>query len=176
MPQSAVDAGVADFILAPEHIPGQLLALRTSLKATDDTEEGKKNSLQKEEFKQIYALLRSRKGVDFTYYKQTTIQRRITRRIALTMKENLPDYLAYIKDNPTELDILYQDLLIPVTQFFRDTKFFDYLCESVFPALVNAKPSSEPLRIWVAGCSTGEEAYSIVMCLHEFLGGKVSTQ
>jgi len=175
MPQSAVDAGVADFILAPEKMPAQLLALKNRLKAADDTEQGK-NYLQKNEFKQIYALLRSRKGVDFTYYKQTTIQRRISRRIVLSMKENLSDYFVHVKENSTELDILYQDLLIPVTQFFRDPKFFEYLCESVFPALLNAKPSSEPLRIWVAGCSTGEEAYSIVMCLNEYLGDKVSAQ
>lgn len=176
MPQSAIDAGLADFILPPEEMPAQLLAFTNSLKTNGGTEVANKQQIQKDDFKQIFTLLRSRKGVDFTYYKQTTIQRRISRRIALTSKENLSEYLDYLKENTTEIDILYQDLLIPVSQFFRDEKFFEKLCVSVIPALLNEKPASEPLRIWVAGCSTGEEAYSILMCLREYLGDKATDQ
>lgn len=167
MPQSAIDAGVVDFILAPENIPEQLRALHDT-----GNEEGTGQQMEDDAVKQIFSLLRIRRGVDFTYYKQTTIRRRITRRIALTMKASLTEYLGYLKENKPEQDILYQDLLIPVTQFFRDPKAFEILCETVFPVLLKYRQGNEPLRIWIAGCSTGEEAYSMVMCLQEFLGDK----
>jgi two-component system CheB/CheR fusion protein len=173
MPQSAINAEVVDFILPPEEIPQQLLTLIKTLEINpvngDNTQQN-----QDDAFKQIISLVRIRRSVDFTYYKQATIQRRITRRIALTMKSSAIEYLAYLKGNNAEQDILYQDLLIPVTQFFRDPKVFENLSEVVFPLLFKDRPANEPLRIWIAGCSTGEEAYSIVMCLHEYLGDKVS--
>ncbi len=173
MPQSAINAQVVDFILPPEEIPQQLLTLIKTLEINpvngDNTQQN-----QDDAFKQIISLVRIRRSVDFTYYKQATIQRRITRRIALTMKSSATEYLAYLKGNNAEQDILYQDLLIPVTQFFRDPKIFENLSEVVFPSLFKDRQANEPLRIWIAGCSTGEEAYSIVMCLHEYLGDKVS--
>lgn len=169
MPESAIQAAVVDFILAPEDIPQQLLLLKNSLKTSHDNEDEHVTALQENGFKQILSILRVRRGVDFTYYKQTTIRRRITRRIGLSMKENITDYLSFLKDNKHEQDILYQDLLIPVTQFFRDLKIFEALNETVFPYLFKNRPTNEPLRIWVAGCSTGEEAYSIIMCLQEYL-------
>ena len=121
-------------------------------------------------FKQILSLLRIRKGTDFTYYKQTTIRRRILRRMALNKNEEPAAYLKYLRENKPEQDVLYQDLLIPVTSFFRDHKSFDNLCETVFPLIVKNKTAGEPIRVWVAGCSTGEEAYSIAICFKEFLG------
>lgn len=174
MPQSAIDAGVVDFILPPEKIPQQLLTLNGALKF--DPENGEENTEQSQEdgYKQIISLVRIRKGVDFTYYKQTTIRRRIARRVALCMKASMPEYLDYLKGNKAEQDILYQDLLIPVTQFFRDPKVFEHLCETVFPALIKDRSGNEPLRIWIAGCSTGEEAYSVVMCFQEYLGERAS--
>jgi two-component system CheB/CheR fusion protein len=175
MPQSAIDADVVDFILPPEKIPLKLLALSNSLKINPVDEDEHTEQMQEDGFKQILSLLRIRSGVDFTYYKQTTIRRRITRRIALSMKDSVAEYLVYLKENNTEQDILYQDLLIPVTQFFRDPKIFENLTETIFPTLLKDRPGNEPLRIWVAGCSTGEEAYSIVMCLHEYLGDRAST-
>ena len=174
MPQSAIDAGVVDFILPPEKIPQQLLALNNSIKADPLNEEGNAEQLQEDGFKQILSVLRIRKGVDFTYYKQTTIRRRITRRLALCMKGSITEYLDYLRENKGEQDILYQDLLIPVTQFFRDPKVFEHLCETVFPVLVKDRSGNEPLRVWIAGCSTGEEAYSVVMCFQEYLGEKAS--
>ena len=123
-----------------------------------------------EGYTQILSLLRSSKGTDFTYYKQTTIRRRILRRMAINKNEEPSLYLKYLRENKTEQDVLYLDLLIPVTSFFRDAKTFDNLCETVFPLIAKNKTSGEPIRLWVAGCSTGEEAYSIAICLKEFLG------
>jgi two-component system, chemotaxis family, CheB/CheR fusion protein len=175
MPQSAIDADVVDFILAPENIPKQLLALNESYKSDSINPNSNETPKQEEGFKQILSLLRIRMGVDFTYYKQTTIRRRILRRIALQMKGNISEYLKFLKENKTELDILYQDLLIPVTEFFRDPSIFENLKEKVFPALFKSKAGNESIRIWSAGCSTGEEAYSLVMCLYEFLAERVQT-
>jgi two-component system CheB/CheR fusion protein len=121
-------------------------------------------------FKQVLSLLRIRKGTDFTYYKQTTIRRRILRRMALNKNEELFSYLKYLRENKPEQDILYQDLLIPVTSFFRDTRSFEYLSETVFPGILKNKTENEPIRLWVAGCSTGEEAYSMAICLKELMG------
>jgi len=169
MPQSAIDAEVVDFILAPEKIPLQLLALDRTIKIAGDGEEGDAQQVSGDAFKQILSLLRTRRGVDFTYYKQATIRRRISRRVALSMKASLPEYLSYLKENSGEQDILFQDLLIPVTQFFRDPEIFENLGETVFPALLKDRPLHEPLRFWIAVCSTGEEAYSFVISLHEYL-------
>jgi two-component system CheB/CheR fusion protein len=172
MPQSAIDADVVDFILAPENIPKQLLALNRTLNPVPDNDEGNSDQKQEETFKQVLSLLRIRKGVDFTYYKQTTIRRRISRRIALMMKGNISEYLKYLKENKPELDILYQDLLIPVTEFFRDPVIFENVREKIFPVLLKNKLENNSIRLWVAGCSTGEEAYSMLMSLHEFLEDK----
>jgi len=170
MPQSAIDANVVDYILSPEKIPGKLLTLNNTLKTGSPDSSKDIQQLEEEGLKQILSLLRTRKGIDFTYYKQTTINRRINRRIALSNIGGIDEYLTHLKQDNSELDILYQDLLIPVTEFFRDQKVFENLNEIVFPALFKDRPPNEPLRFWVAGCSTGEEAYSIVMCLHEYLG------
>jgi len=173
MPQSAIDADVVDFILTPENIPKQLLALNESFKPDSTNANNNEIREMEEGFKQILSLLRIRKGVDFTYYKQTTIRRRILRRIALRMKGNISEYLKFLKENKPELDILYQDLLIPVTEFFRDPAIFENLKEKVFPALFKSTAENESIRIWSAGCSTGEEAYTLVMCLHEFLSERI---
>lgn len=167
MPRSAIQAGVVDFILPPEEIPGRLLEIEQQMNAGD-------TELQKEEevFKQILSLLRIRKGTDFTWYKQTTIRRRILRRIALSKNEKPAGYLHYLREHTSEQDNLYQDLLIPVTSFFRDATIFTHLCESVFPSILKNKSPDDPIRVWVTGCSTGQEAYSIAMCLKEWLGDR----
>ncbi len=173
MPHSAVQAGVVDFILPPEKIPKKLLEVTKIINGNGNGngQDEENLPLQDEDvFKQILSLLRIRKGTDFTYYKQTTIRRRILRRMAINKNEEPAAYLKHLRDNKPEQDVLYQDLLIPVTSFFRDAKTFDNLCQNVFPLLVKDKTASKPIRIWVAGCSTGEEAYSIAICLKEFLG------
>ncbi len=168
MPNSAVQAGVVDFILPPDKIPGKLLEV-TKIISPSGVSELNPPLGEDEVFKQIISLLRIRKATDFTYYKQTTIHRRILRRMAINKNEEPVDYLKYLRENKLEQDILFQDLLIPVTAFFRDIKTFNHLCEKVFPLIKKSKTSGEPIRVWVAGCSTGEEAYSIAICFKEFL-------
>ncbi|MBA4167924.1 MAG: PAS domain-containing protein, partial [Chitinophagaceae bacterium] len=170
MPQSAIDAGVVDFIVTPENLPGQLLALSKSLNIHPLNPEDKISQSEEDKFRQILAILQRRKEVDFTHYKQTTIRRRINRRVALSMKGSITAYITYLNANESEQDALFQDLLIPVTEFFRDKKTFDEVCTKVFPALLKNRPDDEPFRLWVAGCSTGEEAYSLAMCIKEYLG------
>ncbi len=179
MPQNAIRSEVVDFILPPEEMPKQLLELESTFKKLNgDSAATSDRATEEESFRNILALLRVRNGADFTYYKQTTVRRRILRRLAILKLEKIDDYHKYLKSNKTEQDILFHDLLIPVTGFFRDPKTFEYLCSKVFPELIKNIPIAlrvpNPLRIWVAGCSTGEEAYSIGICLYEYLGNKTS--
>jgi two-component system CheB/CheR fusion protein len=167
MPQNAVNAEVVDFILAPEEIPAKLLQIMKTYQRTAPSEEFLSND-EEPAFKQIIELLFQRSKVDFTYYKQTTIRRRIARRMALCQKEKLTDYVPVLQGDVAEQDALFQDFLISVTSFFRDPKIFQSLSESVFPALYKARQPSQPIRIWVAGCSSGEESYSIAIALQEF--------
>ncbi|MDB5257447.1 MAG: domain S-box protein [Chitinophagaceae bacterium] len=170
MPQSAINQGVVDYVLSPEGIIRQLLELnaiyRKKLHSKEDiAEQGTEDIF----YKQILNLLEAQKGVDFAYYKQTTVGRRIARRMDMLHLEKMEDYLHYIKEHSTELDQLYQDMLIPVTDFFRDPQMFDSLCKTVLPVITKNKTSDETFRVWVVGCSTGQEAYTIAICLHEFI-------
>lgn len=175
MPQHAIDAEVVDFILLPEKISEKLMELQKSFAISSSAdEETLKDKANEDGFGQILALLKVRVGVDFSFYKQTTIRRRIIRRMIMLHLETITDYVGHLKENKQEQDILFNDLLIPVTSFFRDPATFDTLCETVFPEILKNKSASNPLRIWIAGCSTGQEAYSMAMCLHEFLGDQVS--
>ena len=174
MPLSAISSNMVDFILSPDKMPAKLLELgRTINYATNEAES--KDTEKENIFKQIILLLRQQRGVDFTYYKQTTIRRRILRRMVMHKIEDIKDYLKLLKENKPEQDNLFQDLLIPVTAFFRDTQTFDNLCENIFPTLVKNKSFTNPIRIWIAGCSTGQEAYSMAMCLCESLCENLKT-
>jgi two-component system, chemotaxis family, CheB/CheR fusion protein len=172
MPQSAIDADVVDFILSPEEIVLHLAKLKHALGEGAAEDDGDSQLSKDDTFKHVLSLLRVRKGADFTYYKQTTVRRRIIRRMGLNKIETISDYLSFLKNNKPEVDILYQDLLIPVTDFFRDPKAYKSLSVNLFPLILEGRDESNPLRIWIAGCSTGEEPYSIAMCLHEYLGDK----
>lgn len=169
MPNSAVGAGTVDFILSPAEIPKKIAAIKNQVILSDE-ELQQRTPKDEDVYKQILSLLRVRRGNDFTYYKRPTLHRRILRRMAISKTDNLPAYLTYLRENQGEQDILYQDFLILVTSFFRDPAIFHTLCDSVFPAIENSKASNEPIRIWVAGCSTGQEAYSLAICLKEYLG------
>ncbi|MDN5284522.1 MAG: chemotaxis protein CheR [Mucilaginibacter sp.] len=176
MPKSAVNAGVVDFVLPPEKIAQHLIAINhpfhadyTSSEITDTIPEQ-----DNEVFKQILTVLRVRRGVDFTYYKQSTLKRRIVRRMALNKADKPVDYLGFLRENKSEQDALYNDMLISVTNFFRDTQSFEMLCDTILPALLSKKTDKKSLRIWIAGCATGEEAYSMAMCLQEHLGDKAA--
>lgn len=179
MPHSAIATGHVDFVLPPENIASELARiarhpyLRQELLVVspEALEEGDKNiNLNK-----IFLLLRTRTGIDFTHYKQNTIQRRIKRRMVLHQLDKTRDYVKFLQEHPKELDALFQDMLINVTSFFRDPETFDALKKEIFPRLMTGRASELPLRIWIPACSTGEEVYSVAMALFEFLGDNVGT-
>jgi len=171
MPESAINAGVVDFILAPEKIPEQLLQINRIDKTSPvHKEEKQQNNDDEAVFKQVLSQLRQHSGVDFTHYKDATLRRRIARRIAIVKKKNLTNYLKFLRTNIAEQHALFQDMLIPVTSFFRDPKTFQALTKTVFPSILENKNPDAPIRMWIAGCSTGQEVYSIAICLQEFLG------
>ncbi len=173
MPHSAVDSGCIDFVLPPKSIAQELVRIGRHpyvARATPETESPSAIPVGGEKVDTLLGMLREATGVDFAEYKQTTLQRRIKRRMVLHRLEKLEDYLSYIKENPNELDELYRDVLINVTGFFRDPEAFEALRNIVFPTLLQDRPSETgPLRFWVPGCSTGEEAYSIAMVLTEYI-------
>ena len=123
-----------------------------------------------DDLRRIFALLRAARDVDFMLYRQTTLRRRILHRMVLTKVPSLRAYLDVLRERPVEVEALYQDILIKVTHFFRDPEVFEALKRVVFPALVKGRRGDAPLRIWVPGCSTGEEAYSLAIALTEVIG------
>jgi two-component system CheB/CheR fusion protein len=173
MPSSAMAAGMADFVLSPEGIAGELerLAHHPYLLRAPTPSLPELPAEADGDLSQILIILRMETGVDLAHYKPTTIRRRIGRRMALHRIPTYAAYLRFLNKNPAELQSLYQDLLIHVTGFFRDPGMFDALQHQVFPQLLQDRTRETPIRIWVPGCSTGEEAYSLGMALLEFLGG-----
>ncbi|MBA4852988.1 CheR family methyltransferase [Emticicia sp. BO119] len=170
MPQNAIDANTVDFVLPAEKMPEQLMKLQQVVNKNYPDEDEKAIPRSYEDvLKQIIFLIRQHKGIDFSYYKESTLRRRIARRMGLCRCEDIGEYHEYLKSNKEELELLLKDFLIPVTSFFRDSKTFQALTERVFPHLLESKLSQSTIRIWVAGCSSGEEAYSIAISLHEFL-------
>jgi len=162
MPRSAIAAGAVNVVLPVEKIPEALLT-RTRQPAHPPMNAA---------LVQIVDLLRSSTAFDFTLYKPGTLQRRTERRMALAAMgaEDMERYLDLLRKDPTELDLLTKDLLINVTEFFRDPEVFAFLADKIIPDLVRAHPPSHPLRIWVPACSTGEEAYSLAMLVFEAIG------
>ncbi len=166
MPRASISTGLADFILAPEEMPVQLLAFsKHPYFSTADRSE----TLLSDEDKltRIYAILREKCKLDFTYYKPSTVIRRIERRMTVNNIDELGDYVSYLQNYPGEAPALYRELLIGVTRFFRDPEVFDTLADQILPEVLKNNPT-EPLRFWVAGCSTGEEAYSLAILVQEF--------
>ncbi|MFU8859555.1 MAG: CheR family methyltransferase [Cyclonatronaceae bacterium] len=168
MPGSAIHAGVVDFVLPPEEIPKKLLEIKHFIKTEDALGSPSERDVESS-FMQIITLLRVRKGTDFTYYKQTTIRRRILRRMAINKIKKVPAYLDYLRENKEEQDTLFSDFLIPVSSFFRDSKIFENLSSHFLPNLIDKIPDDKTIRVWVAGCSTGEEAYSLAILFRELL-------
>ena len=169
MPHSAIATGCVDFVLPPEAIALELARISQhpyiANRPLPQTDEG----LPEDILPQIFGLLRTAKGFDFAGYKPATLKRRTVRRMALHNIITLENYLQYLKITPTEVEALCQDFLINVTGFFRDPEIFDALKDKIFPNIVQGKSAEVPIRIWVAGCSTGEEVYSIAICLLEYL-------
>jgi two-component system CheB/CheR fusion protein len=169
MPRSAILEGTVDYILPPADIARQLTRLAHHPYGRDAVAE---TVAAADVTAEILSLLRSIAQVDFTHYKTTTVNRRLLRRVALRECDGLEEYLEVLRRDRRELQELYQDLLIRVTQFFRDPEAYRALQEQVFPALIKGRTHTHPIRIWVAGCSTGEEAYSIAIALLEYLDNR----
>ncbi|MFZ4480848.1 MAG: chemotaxis protein CheB, partial [Rhodoferax sp.] len=166
MPVSAIGAGYATHVLPAEKMPDALLAIlrRLPVKVAPDAAPGKASGIGK-----ILMLLRSATGHDFSLYKKSTIGRRIERRMAQHDIEDIEIYARYLKEHPSEVQLLFRELLINVTNFFRDPEAFVALKQDVLPQLLAGKPDDYVFRVWVAGCASGEEAYSIAILLREFM-------
>jgi two-component system CheB/CheR fusion protein len=174
MPRSAINVGAVDFVLSPEHIAAELARIGQHPYVSRSKPQVEEAVVDRDgdELKKIFVLLRTQTGVDFTFYKQTTIRRRLMRRLALHKIAGLRDYLKYLQEHPAELNALYDDMLINVTSFFRDRDTFEALKYRVFPKLTANRSPEAPIRVWAAGCATGEEAYSLAISLVEYLGEK----
>lgn len=170
MPKSAQATGIADFILNVDEIPEKLLAYVKHPFLTK-TEEHAKLVQSEDGLTAIFSMLRSKNKVDFTYYKKSTILRRIERRMNVNQIEDLQAYIEYMKFNSNEVSTLYREMLIGVTNFFRDRDAFDFLGENILPDLLEQKENTL-FRVWSAGCSTGEEAYSLAILIQEILNRK----
>jgi len=166
MPRSAIATGLVDYELPPAEMPAQLIAYtahafgKPPLPATAPPK-------TESALKKIFVLLRAQTGHDFSQYKPTTSQRRIERRMAVHQTETMDDYVKFIQQTPEEVGALFRDMLIGVTNFFRDPEAFHVLEEKVIPKLFAGKGADATIRIWVPGCSTGEEAYSLAILLAE---------
>lgn len=168
MPASAIQAGLATYILPVEKIPEQLLFYKKTFfekKIKPATPVSPPTS----SLNKIMMLLRSRTGHDFSSYKQSTIRRRIERRMTVNNIEDTDTYARFLKENPQEVHLLFKELLINVTSFFRDPEAFEVLKKDILPALFAQKPENYIFKVWVAGCATGEEAYSIAVLFREFM-------
>ncbi|BAC91503.1 chemotaxis protein CheB [Gloeobacter violaceus] len=166
MPHRAAATGV-DFILPPQAIAEELV----KISAHPYVIPARSNMPADEEaLPSVFALLQAATGADFTYYKRTTLLRRLRRRMVLHKLERLVDYVRHLQDNPGEVQTLYEEILISVTSFFRDPDVFAALQEKVFAGICQGKAAGSPIRVWVPGCATGEEVYSIAITLLEWLG------
>lgn len=168
MPRSAIEAGVADFVATPDKLPGRIADTlrhpRQSPLSDFPLPPDVPNTLDK-----IVILLRERSGNDFSLYKTNTLHRRIERRMAVHQITNLEEYARRLRENPQELDLLFKELLIGVTSFFRDPEVWENLRCAALPALLALHPEGKTLRAWIPACSTGEEAYSLAMVFKEVL-------
>jgi two-component system CheB/CheR fusion protein len=173
MPVNAANSGFIDFVLSPAGIAKELTALIKMPYLILSPE--KTIATNETDLRKIHVILHNKRGVDFSNYKQTTINRRILRRMTLNRCKDLQDYLKFLMKNEAEVDLLYRDLLINVTSFYRDPQLYDALGKNVFPNLFKNRKSNDPIRIWIPACSTGEEACTFAICLFEFLGDRAIT-
>jgi two-component system CheB/CheR fusion protein len=168
MPRMAIEAGLADVIAPAEELPVKIIDylkhVPLRVRPNPDHDEKSQSALEK-----IVILLRGQNGHDFSLYKKSTIHRRIERRMGLHQIAKIADYVRYLRENPHETDLLFKELLIGVTSFFRDTAAWEQLKDKVIPDLLASRPKGGLLRAWIAGCSTGEEAYSLAIVFKEAL-------
>ena len=163
MPRFAIDAGLADVVAPAEELVGKIL---DCLRHSPRPGAGFKVDLalpDQSNLEKILILLRTRTGQDFSLYKKSTLYRRLERRMSLHQLVRIEDYVRFLRENPQEAELLFKELLIGVTSFFRDPPVWEKLKSSVMPMLMSALPKGGTLRAWVPGCSTGEEAYSLAI-------------
>ena len=168
MPRSAIDAGLADIVAPAEELPGKIIDfLRHShllIRTERPIEDKDQSALEK-----ILILLRARTGHDFSMYKKNTLYRRIERRMGIHQIDRIASYVRYLRENPQELELLFKELLIGVTSFFRDQPAWEELGKKSIPALLSGRQAGGTIRAWSVGCSTGEEAYSLAIVFKEAL-------
>ena len=169
MPRSAISTGLADFVLSPSDIAVELLNLSHYPVLTDASEGDFFFSEDEDTLAHIYMLLKRVSGIDFTHYKRNTVLRRMERRMAVTHCATPADFSRLLEENSGEAEQLVKDILIGVTRFFRDAEFFEKLKATAVTAIVEQSGEDTPVRVWSAGCSTGEEAYSLAILFHEVL-------
>ena len=176
MPLSAMATGAVDQVLAPEEIADAIARLgRPDARPPRPDADGAGLDDEDASVTAVLRLLRDEYGIDFSHYKASTVTRRIERRLALNRSLDLSSYIETLRGDSRELNSLYEDLLIGVTRFFRDDSSFRTLEDRIIPDIIDRQPAAEPdhpIRIWVAGCATGQEAYSIAMILHEQLAAR----
>jgi two-component system, chemotaxis family, CheB/CheR fusion protein len=171
MPQAAAATGCVDFVLPPEGIAAELVRIGRHPYIADAhrTEQERTSAANNEWFVRILAILCGATGIDFSVYREKMVKRRILRRLALRNIKGLAEYSERLENDSGELMSLQRDLLISVTSFFRDRESFECLKRVVFPRILQGRPANETIRVWVAGCATGEEAFSIAISLQEYL-------
>ena len=167
MPRSAIGTGLVDFELPPAEMPAQLIAYVAHAFGRSPRPPAVQAPKAENAVKKIFILLRAQTGHDFSQYKPSTIHRRIERRMAVQQVETMDGYIKYLQRTPAEAEALFRDLLIGVTNFFRDPEAFQALEEQVILKLLAVKPAGAPIRVWSPGCSTGEEAYSLAILFAE---------
>ena len=166
MPRSAIDAGLADIVAAVDQLPGKLIAYLQRTPLISRTEVALEDKTQSA-LDKVIVLLRAHTGNDFSFYKRNTLYRRVERRMGIHQIDKMLGYVRYLQANPQELDLLFKELLIGVTNFFRDPAAWEQLRKQALPALLADRSPAQALRAWVPGCSTGEEAYSLAIALKE---------
>ncbi len=167
MPQSAINTGFADYILPPGKMPDQLVSYAKFSYPAKTRKQGPFPGKPSRSFDKILMTIRSQTGHDFSLYKKSTIHRRLEKRMSLHEIEDVSIYLRYLQEHRDEVQILFKELLISVTNFFRDPEAFEVLKRKVIPKLLQNKPGGHTFRVWAPGCASGEEAYSIAMILRE---------
>ncbi|MFZ4440061.1 MAG: chemotaxis protein CheB [Syntrophales bacterium] len=167
MPQSAIVTGLVDYVLTPAEMPARLIAYLFHAFGKPPRSDADPTPMVENTLKKIYTLLRAQTGHDFSQYKPSTITRRIDRRMAIHQVATMDGYVKYLQQTPAEVEILFREMLIGVTNFFRDPEVFKFIEEQVIPKLFAGKPATGVIRVWIPGCSTGEEAYSLAILLAE---------
>ena len=169
MPSNAIATGLVDYILPPAEMPARLIAYAAHAFGNKIRQTSPPSVTAEDILKKVCILLRDSTGHDFSQYKRNTLTRRVERRMAVHQIDRVEDYLRHLRQSPSEAQALFRDLLIGVTNFFRDPEAFAVLETQVIPQLFTAKESGAPVRVWVCGCASGEEAYSIAILLQEHL-------